>query len=278
MDLSIIIVNYNSGSDLERCLASIAEAAIAVAYEVIVVDNQSKDGSERAALGRDATVTLCRNPRNLGFAGGVNSGAARAAGRYLLVLNPDMVVGGKTVEPLMRYLDEHDEVALCAPKLLNLDGTLQYSCRTDYTLGVYLMRRTPIGRWFPRHRILREHLMVGWDHATVRDVDWVLGAALLLRRSAFRASRVMDDGFFLYFEDVDLCVRLRRAGWRVVYLPDSVMYHTHRRASAQGLLSRSKVEHLKSWLRFEWKHRIAALWADPIDPCIVPRREAEFHA
>ncbi|MEX5213163.1 MAG: glycosyltransferase family 2 protein [Nitrospiraceae bacterium] len=267
--LSIVIVHYRSPSELEICLRSIEACPMAVGHEICVVDNRSQD--EAVAMVRRAFpyITVVESEQNVGFGRAVNEAASRTSGAYVLVLNPDIVVQPGSIERLYGYMESHPDVALCAPRLLNQDGTVQYSCRTDYSLGVYLLRRTPLGRWCPKHRIIREHLMTAWDHATTRDVDWVLGAAFMFRRGAFQTNQVMDERFFLYFEDVDLCLRLRRAGWRVVYNPDSVMVHAHQRASAGGLISRAKVEHLKSWLKFEWKHRVAGRWADRGDRSIV---------
>lgn len=276
--LSIVIVHYRAPNDLEVCLRSLAEARIAVPHEVCIIDNRSEDGAVEMVRRRFPTVKIIVNQENVGFGRAINQAFRQTSGGYVLVLNPDIIVRPGAIERLCRYLDAQATVALCAPKLLNPDGTLQYSCRTDYTLGVYLFRRTPLGGWFPGHRILRDHLMRGWNHETVRDVDWVLGAAFMLRRTAFSADGVMDERFFLYFEDVDLCVRLRRAGWRVVYLPESVMVHAHQRASAGGLLARARREHLKSWLKFEWKHRIVGRLCGRPDVTVQPYRQPEAHA
>jgi GT2 family glycosyltransferase len=243
-----------------------------------VIDNLSENGTVAMVRRTFPDVTVIEKEENVGFGRAVNEAFRQTTGSYVLVLNPDIVVHPGSIERLHRYMESNRDVALCAPKLLNEDGTLQYSCRTDYSLGVYLFRRTPLRRWFPNHRIVRDHLMATWDHASARDVDWVLGAAFMLRRSAFQENLVMDERFFLYFEDVDLCLRLRRAGWRVVYNPDSVMVHAHRRASASGLFRRAKVEHLKSWLKFEWKHRFLGRLSDPPDRGIIRYGQADSHA
>ena len=278
VDLSIVIVHYRSPMDLETCLRSIEEARMPMGHEICVVDNRSEDGAVAMVRRLFPKVKVIENSHNVGFGRAVNEAFRRTAGVYVLVLNPDIMVRPDSIETLRRYMESDRDVAICAPKLLNEDGTLQFSCRKDYSVGVYLFRRTPLGRWFPGHKIIRDHLMADWDHATSRDVDWVLGAAFMLRRSAFQDSLVMDERFFLYFEDVDLCLRLRRAGWRVVYNPDSVMVHAHQRASAGGLVSRAKVEHLKSWLKFEWKHRVAGRLTDRPDQGIVRYGRAGFHA
>jgi len=117
-----------------------------------------------------------------------------------------------------------------------------------------LFRRTPLGKVFPNHRIIRKHLMMDWDHREPREVDWGLGACMLLRKEALGGQDIFDGRFFLYFEDVDLCLRLKEEGWKVVYYPEAVMIHSHLRHSARGVLNREKWEHLKSLIKFYFKH------------------------
>jgi N-acetylglucosaminyl-diphospho-decaprenol L-rhamnosyltransferase len=255
MSLTIAIVNYNSRELMTACLQSIAQARISVKHEVVVVDNHSSDGSVEAIRNLFPFVRLLENKHNLGFSRAVNLVFHRTSRKYCLVLNPDIEVSRDSVEQLVNYMESHPEVGLCAPKLLNPDGTMQYSCRRYYTMLSVLLRRTTLGSIFPNHEALRKHLMMDWDHSTDREVDWVLGAAFMLRREAIPDSQVMDERFFLYFEDVDLCLRLQKAGWKVIYYPGAVMIHHHQRESAKRILSRAKFEHMKSWIKFSWKHR-----------------------
>ena len=271
MDLSIIIVNYNSRDLLRACVQSIMAGDVVEKIEIVVVDNDSKDGSVALVLEEFPGVRVIENEENIGFAGAVNKGLREAAGNYILVLNPDIEASVDSIDTLRSYMEAHEDVALCAPKLVNPDGTLQYSCRTDYTFAILLYRRTVLGRLFPDHTAIRRHLMMDWDHADAREVDWVLGAAFMMRRGSVAASQGMDERFFLYFEDVDLCMRLRRSGWKVVYVPDAVMVHHHQRASARGMINRAKIEHLKSWLKFEWKHR-----GEPLVRSVMTRRPAKI--
>ena len=255
MMLSIVIVNYKAGALLRQCLDSIHRWAPRDPYEIVVVDNNSGDGSSKEIRTRYPAVGVIQNERNRGFGAAVNIGFRRTSGTYVLVLNPDIEVSPDSIKTLIDYMESAPDVGLCAPKLLNPDGTLQYSCRTYYSLWTILLRRSVLGRLFPDHPCVRMHLMMDWDHDSRREVDWVLGAALMLRRSALPAEGAMDERFFLYFEDVDLCLRLHKAGWKVVYNPASVMIHHHLRASAQGVLNRAKLEHVKSWIKFSVKHR-----------------------
>src|SRR2546421_256364 len=131
------------------------------------------------------------------------------------------------------FADATPDAGIIGPKLLNRDGSLQYSCRSFPNMGAGFFRNTPLGRLFPKNRFTQDYLMSDWDHSTVRDVDWVSGAALLIRREVLEQTGGFDEGFFMYCEDVDLCYRAHELGWRVVYYPDSVIYHMIGRSSDQ---------------------------------------------
>jgi GT2 family glycosyltransferase len=255
MNLFIAVVTYKSRAVIEPCLASIYGSNMPFPFEVIVIDNNSNDGSVEYIRSKFPDVRLIVNRRNEGFAKAVNLAFRECSGRYLLVLNPDILVCHGAIPALVSMMESDPEIGLCAPKLLNIDGSLQYSCRRYYTLYTLLLRRTILGSIFPNHEALRKHLMMDWDHSTAREVDWVLGAAFMLRREAVPEDQAMDERFFLYFEDVDLCLQLQKAGWKVIYYPGAVMIHHHQRESAKRILSRAKFEHMKSWIKFSWKHR-----------------------
>lgn len=248
MDLSIVIVSYRTPEHLRRCLNVLAGYRSPLALEIIVVDNES--GDESPAVARSFSgVTVVETGSNLGFAGGVNRGLAVAHGRYALVLNPDVEVGEGSLDALVAFMDAHPETGLAGPKLLNGDGTLQHSCRRFYTLNTILLRRTPLGKLFPNAPALRRHLMLDYDHAAPRPVDWVTGAAMIVRREALADVGPMDERYFLYFEDVDWCTRMQARGWLVQYVPASVMTHHWQHASGVGL-GRAARTHLRSGIRF----------------------------
>ncbi len=258
--VSLVIVHYRSPDLLARCLAEIARAKIAIAYEVIVIDNDPLD-HKAAELADEHQIRFIHNDHNVGYGRAVNQAMAAARGRYYMILNPDVEVGAGSIETLAAYLDDHPAVGLCGPKLFSPDGSLQYSARTFYTLKIILLRRTPLGRLWPNARATRDHLLTEWDHNDTREVDWMLGGALMVRKSAVRDVGGMDDRFFLYFEDVDWCNRMSRRGWRVVYVHQATMVHAHQRASASGLLTPGKRMHIESALRFYEKWSlILYLW------------------
>ncbi|MBM3320128.1 MAG: glycosyltransferase [Candidatus Eisenbacteria bacterium] len=248
--LSIIFVSYNTRELLVEALRSLQTNPSAYETEVLVVDNASTDGSADEIARLFPRVRILANEKNLGYSKGVNEGIRASKGEFCLVLNPDIRARPGSLDRLLEYAIENPDVGVAGAKLLNPDGSLQYSSRSFYTWKTILFRRTPLGKIFPNAGALREHLMLDWDHRTTRDVDWMLGACLLVRRSAVDDVGLMDERFFLYFEDVDWCYRMKAHGWRVVYVADAVMEHHHRRESARGLLTRQKASHVGSMFRF----------------------------
>lgn len=254
--LSIIIINYNSREEILDCLDSLERFPTVHATEVIVVDNASSDGSPEEIERLRPDVNLIANLDNVGYSRGVNQGIRSSSGEFFLVLNPDVRVTEGSLDLLLECAMENPDVGIAGSMLLNPEGTLQHSCRSFYTWKTLLFRRTPIGKLFPDSQVIRDHLMLDWDHKSTKDVDWMLGACLLVRRSAVDEVGAMDERFFLYFEDVDWCYRMKAHGWRVVYVAESVMIHQHRRDSARKLFNRQTVSHLSSMFRFfdKWSH------------------------
>jgi GT2 family glycosyltransferase/lipopolysaccharide/colanic/teichoic acid biosynthesis glycosyltransferase len=246
-DVSVIIVSYRTPDLLRASLEKLVQDPARHPREILVVDNASGDASVEVASGFPG-VRVVALSRNLGFAGGVNRGIEAARGAYLFIMNPDVETQPGALDLLADFLDAHPETGIAAPKLLNTDGSLQYSCRRPYTLKTILLRRTLLGRLFPRDSTLRWHLMMDYDHAAPRAVDWVAGAAMLVRREAVQDVGRMEERYFLYFEDVDWCWRMQARGWLVHYVPDAVMVHHWQRASVGfGPAAR---RHLRSGLRF----------------------------
>jgi GT2 family glycosyltransferase len=248
--VAIVIVSYNTRKLVRRCLESLQAWPPRTPLDVIVVDNASRDGSVEMLQSEFPAVRVVANRRNLGYSAAVNIGIEASSADYVLVLNPDIVIREGAIDRMVEFMDANPEAGIAAAKLVNTDGSLQYSCRSFYTPMTLLMRRTPLGKLFPDSRIVRRHLMLDYDHAAPRIVDWVIGACMLARRAAIEAVGGMDERFFLYFEDVDWCFRMSRQGWKVWYLPQAEMVHEHRRESARPRLSRSFWAHLGSLLRF----------------------------
>ncbi len=250
LDLSIIIVGYNSAEPLAACLRSLAECPDTVSREVLVVDNASSDDTSLMVKREFPWVELYQNAANVGLSRAVNRGIRASRGRHILVLNPDIEARSGSLDALVAFMDATPEAGLVGAKLINTDGTLQLSCRGFYTFWTLLLRRTFLGKLFRNSGAIRRHLMLDYDHETARKVDWVLGACMLVRRAAMADVGAMDERYFLYFEDVDWCYRMWRGGWTVWYVPDSVMDHRHARGSARPGLNKLLIAHLISLLHF----------------------------
>lgn len=252
VDISVVIVSWNTREDLRECLRSLHESGLEGA-EVIVVDNASADGSAEMVSREFPRVTVISNPENLGFGRAANQGIRISNGRYAFLLNPDSTVSANALRDLVRFGDENSDVGIFGPKVLNLDGTLQYSCRSFPTLGAGLFRNTVLGRLFPKNAYTMDYLMTDWDHAETRDVDWLSGAAMVVRRKLVNEIGGFDERFFMYCEDVDLCYRAKQNGWRVTYFPKVIVRHAIGRSSDKNA-NRMIVEFHKSMYRFFQKN------------------------
>ncbi|MFH1220520.1 MAG: glycosyltransferase [Candidatus Eisenbacteria bacterium] len=261
VEVSIIIVSYNTRDFLSTCLRALRERTHDVSYEVIVIDNASADGSAEMIEREFPEVTLVKNAVNHGYAKAVNQGIDRSRGRYFLILNPDIEVTEGSVGHLWSFMQRSAQVGIAGAKLVYPDGSLQMSSRTFYTLKTVLLRRTLLGKIFPNAGAVRDHLMLDWDHNSERQVDWVLGACMMVRREAYEGLGGMDERFFLYLEDVDWCYRMKKHGWKVYYVPSAVMKHFHRRESARLFPDRKLVAHLFSTFRFldKWSSAVFAM-------------------
>lgn len=254
--LQIVIVNYKTSAFVIRCVQSIIRHGVADAAQITIVDNASPDNSVdvlRAAL---PTVRLVPSNKNGGFGYGVNLGTAAGVGAYVLVLNPDTYFQDNSVAPVIEYLDANPQVGLVGLDLTNPDGSRQYSARRFYSLLDVVARRVrSVGLLMPE-RIERHLMKSQWSGAAPFDAEWVMGTGFIVRRALFHEIGGMDDSYFLYMEDLDLCARVWHAGKKVRCIPGAHLYHEHQRSSANGftaLMKRAGRSHLKSLVRFSRK-------------------------
>ncbi len=239
-DLSIIILNWNVAGLLEACLRSLPSALghWSRRTEVLVVDNASTDGSVEMVRREFPGVRLIALDRNLGFSGGNNAGIRASRGKYLFLLNPDTIAHPGSIAMLADYMEAHPEAGIIGPRLLNPDGTLQPSRRRFPTMATALIESTPLQRWLPNAPILRRFYILDRADAETQEVDWVSGAALMCRREALMQAGMLDPGYFMFSEEVDLCRRVSNAGWRIVYLPEAEITHYGGQSTGQDVPSR----------------------------------------
>ncbi|HSD12424.1 MAG TPA: glycosyltransferase family 2 protein [Patescibacteria group bacterium] len=234
MDLSIVILNYRSKGLVKQCVKTIGLYVTKAAYEIIVVDNASGDGVGEMLAERFPEVRFIQSPANVGYAGGNNLGVRAARGRYVVIMNPDITVRPGALDAMVAYMDANADVGILGPKLVHPDGSIDSSCYRFPTYAIPLYRRTPFGKLPAGRQAVSRYLMEDYDHRETREVDWLLGAVLMVRRSALDRVGPLDERYFLYFEDTDWCRRFWNAGWRVVYYTGAEMVHYHERLSAQG--------------------------------------------
>jgi GT2 family glycosyltransferase len=244
-ELSMVIVNYRSRAALTECLGSLEVDTGGIAKETVVVDNESS-AEAAAAIGRDfPRVRTIANPENVGFARAVNQGIAATTGEYVLLVNPDCFIERGSIPAMLGYLRSHPRTGMVGPRMIGRDGRLQYSARGFPDHLTFLFNRYSIlTRLFPRNPWSRRYLLSDWDHASLRPVDWLSGACMLVRRTAIDEVGPMDEAFFMFNEDVDWCRRMKTAGWEVVYVPDALVRHdigaSRRKVPARIILERHR--------------------------------------
>jgi GT2 family glycosyltransferase len=266
LDVTIAIINYNTKAWLDSCLNSIVKAPPLAAFEILVVDNGSTDDSVEYVKGRFPEVQILENAGNLGYAGAANQALRTSRAKYVLILNTDTELDSEAVDILTEFADAHEEVGIVGPLLLNTDGSIQVSGRRfpsflDATMHAFL------GHIWPKNPYSLRYRMLDWDRRTGRPVDWVSGAAMLIRRSAAEEVSLFDDGFFMYVEDVDLCYRMWQRGWKVFFWPEAKIIHHSGKTSRQSS-AKMIVEFQRSLYRFysktyshTWKRRLKPLVA-----------------
>lgn len=253
MKLSILIICWNGREELPACLRSIYAETRGLDFEVIVADNGSTDGSLDFVREHHPQVRIVENGANLGFARGNNAAIPAARGEYVLFLNPDTIIRDRALERWMEYVEAHPEAGAFGPRVLNPDGSFQLSARPNPTLRGYLISALYL-RWLGRisDRFASDTYM-GWDGTTEREVDWVMGCALLIRGDLLRRLRGFDDRFFFHFEDADLCFRVRKAGYPVLFHPGAEIIHLGG-ASARRIPVRIRLESYRNRYRYFFKH------------------------
>jgi GT2 family glycosyltransferase len=232
MDLSIIIVTWNSQEYIRNCLDSIFLSSGNFSSEVIVVDNGSSDQTAKIVEEFYPQVNLIQNKRNLGYAKANNQGIEEANGKYLLLLNPDTQVFEDALSLMYEFMEQNPKVGALGPKLLNPDKTVQSSCREFPTFSILIWEFSGLSRLFPKSKVFGRWRMGYFDFDKTREVDQPMGSCLMLRRETLEDVGILDESFEMFFNDVDLCFRIRKKGWKIYFYPDANVIH-HKGASTR---------------------------------------------
>ncbi len=260
MKLSIVILNYKSAGLVRQCVRGIYQAKPSFEFEVIVVDNASGDDLLTWLANNHPKVKRIALESNKGYAAGNNAGIKQSTGDYVLILNPDITVLPGQLEEFIRFMDNHPTCGLAGPRLVNPDGSLQYSAYKFPSFWLPIFRRTILGNIPALANWLKDYQMMSWDHKDSREVDWLLGACLLVRRQALTEVGLMDERYFLYVEDTDWCRRFWLKKWQVWYVAEVELVHFHERLSAQkpllaAVFSKITWIHITSWFKYFRKWR-----------------------
>lgn len=263
--VGVVIVNFNAGEHLARCVGSLAPSLANHDWQAVVVDNASADGSAGAAREAGPRVALVESGANVGFARAVNAGAGHVGGEFLLLLNPDCRLEPGVVDALVAELEAHPACGVAAPGVVDEDGTPQGNARGDPSMLTGLFGRSSrLRRWLPGARASRQNVILPSTLApgeTSIAVDWVAASCALVRRTAFDAVGGLDEGYFLYWEDADFCRRLRRAGWTTRFRPGVTVVHVGA-ASAREAPALAAREFHRSAYRYYRTHVAPSAW-DP---------------
>lgn len=224
MDVSIVIVSYNVADFLLACIASIKKET-ACKYEIIVVDNNSQDDSVKRLQKGHSDVVLIRNQGNVGFVKANNQAFQISGGRYVFMLNPDTLILDKAIDKLVQFMDEHPECGGGGPKNLNPDMSLQPNCHHFPTIFMRLIEHAGLNERYPDVRLFGKKDMTYWSYDETKDVDWITGCSLMLRRKALEKVGNLDENYFMYSEETDICYQLKKAGWKILFCPSASIIH-----------------------------------------------------
>ncbi len=259
LQLSIAVTSYKNPELLKLCLKSI-QANVSLNYELIVCDSATEEVTEMMMREEFPQVKFFGFQKNVGFQVLVNKAISVARANYILLLNGDILVRKNSVEKLLEFIQKEKKVGLVGPKLLNFNEKFQPSCFRFYRPLTIVYRRTILGKlpWAKKH--LNWFLMKDYDHKKTKEVDWIQGSAMLIRKEALDKVGPMDKRFFMYMEDVDWCRRFWKKGFSVVYYPQSIMHHYHGQGSARGGFFRSLFRkltwiHIISAVKYFWKYK-----------------------
>lgn len=237
-EVSIIIVYYHAKEELLNCIKSIIENKPRVSYEIIVVDNDKRKRAETELKQNFPSIKYIKSKKNLGFGSGVNLGAKRAKGKYLFILNPDTIVNRHAIDLLVAGIKSKD-TGICSPQLLDKKGNvLPFQCSQTLTPIRGLLAHSLINRLFPNNPISREFWISSWDRKTIKEVEAIQGSALMIKSKLFHELGGFDESYFMYFEETDLCLRVKKSGKKILFEPKAKIIHLEEKSTTNKKLSK----------------------------------------
>ncbi len=254
LDLSIVIVNWNTGDLLRDCLTSVYASEGEFAFEVVVVDNCSQDSSCSVVRDEFPRVHLIESEINGGYACANNLGLRRLLARYYLLLNTDTILPPRALQEMLEFMNAHPEVGIAGPKLVMSDGSLDLACRRSFpTVENSCYKLFGLSRLFPNSRRFGAYNLTYLDPDETAEVDSVVGAFMMVRGEVVEEVGGLDEEFFMYAEDLDWALRAKQAGWKVYYYPEVTVLHYKRQSSDQNR-SRARYEFWRAMYIFYRKH------------------------
>lgn len=247
--ISVIIVTWNSEKWIKRCLDSILATSGDLQIEIIVVDNFSKDKTLEILKPYSSQIKLVQNSSNLGYARGCNQGLKMAQGNYVLLLNPDTEIKENSLQKMLDFMEKNSDVGALGPQLLDFDGEIQPSCRSFPNYKLLLWEFLGLSRLFPKSKIYGAWKMGDFDFKSTREVEQPMGSALFLRKKVIDQIGLMDERFFLFYNDVDFCYRIKNAGWKIYFYPEAQIFHSKGASTGQVKIKKIILSH---WGHFRY--------------------------
>jgi len=263
MKLSILIVNFNQKYFPRLCVEALKKSKVNFDYEIIFCDNDSHDESIEylRKAKKEKTIELIEPHKNLGYGSGNNLAAKKAKGDYVLILNADITVEQDTLQKLIDHIEKHKDIGILAPKLVYHNGEIQPSCRRNFSIFDLFIKRTFLKKIWPFSNRYKKYIMKDYSHKDTQEVDLITGAFMLLPKHVFDKIGGFDERYFLFMEDFDLCKKVKKAGYKVVYYPSASAIHYHKRLSEGSfiklLFNKVSWMHLNSAIKYhlKWKGR-----------------------
>lgn len=259
--ISVIIVNYNHKYFPRMAIEALENSKADFKFEIIVVDNNSQDESLDflKQAHQDKRITLIQSKVNLGYGRGNNLGVKHANGKYILICNPDVFVKENSLQKMVDYMEKNQNIGILGPKLQYYNGDIQDSCRRHKGFLDLVIKRTPL-RYLPYFKKrLDKYLMHDFDHNSVQEVELLTGACFMIPTSLYNEVKGFDKMYFLFMEDFDLCLTVADKGYKVVYYPETICMHYHKRLSQgsffEQLTKKTFWIHVNSAIKYFWKWR-----------------------